>query len=68
MASITKNRNFFKWSKLLYFKPESAFWPFEEISIFSNGGHLGYRTADGHNFERGPPKDHFSKVWLRLAQ
>jgi hypothetical protein len=23
--------------------------------------------ADGHNFERGPPKDHFSKVWLRLA-
>jgi hypothetical protein len=24
--------------------------------------------ADGHNFERGPSKDHFSKVWLRLAQ
>jgi hypothetical protein len=61
MAAITKNRNFFKWSKLLYFKPESAqiyssnvgtfwlkieqFWPFEEISIFSNGGHLGYRTV-----------------------
>jgi hypothetical protein len=21
------------------------FWPFEEISIFSYGGHLGYRTA-----------------------
>ena len=21
------------------------FWPFEEVSIFSNGGHLGYRTA-----------------------
>jgi hypothetical protein len=21
------------------------FWPFEEISFFSNGGHLGYRTA-----------------------
>jgi hypothetical protein len=21
------------------------FWPFEEISIFSNGGHIGYRTA-----------------------
>jgi hypothetical protein len=20
-------------------------WPFEEISIFSNGGHPGYRTA-----------------------
>jgi hypothetical protein len=24
--------------------------------------------ADGHNFERGPIKDHFSKVCLRLAQ
>jgi hypothetical protein len=21
------------------------FWPFEEISIYSNGGHLGYKTA-----------------------
>jgi hypothetical protein len=21
------------------------FWPFEEISIFCNGGHLGYKTA-----------------------
>jgi hypothetical protein len=20
-------------------------WPFEEISVFSHGGHLGYRTA-----------------------
>jgi hypothetical protein len=24
MATITKNRNFFKWPTLLYFKPESA--------------------------------------------
>jgi hypothetical protein len=22
-----------------------TFWPIEEISIFSHGGHLGYRTA-----------------------
>jgi hypothetical protein len=29
MAAITKNRNFFK----------------EEISIISNGGHLGYKTV-----------------------
>jgi hypothetical protein len=21
------------------------FWPFKDISIFSNGGHLGYRTV-----------------------
>jgi hypothetical protein len=41
MAAITKNRNFFKWPKLLYFKPES---------------------------KSGSPKDHFSKVWLKLAQ
>jgi hypothetical protein len=24
--------------------------------------------TDGHNFERGPSKDHFSTVWLKLAQ
>ena len=24
MATMTKNRNFFKWPKLLYFKPESG--------------------------------------------
>jgi hypothetical protein len=24
--------------------------------------------TDGHNFQRGPPKIHFSKVWLKLAQ
>jgi hypothetical protein len=24
MAAITKNRNFFKWPKLLYFMPECA--------------------------------------------
>jgi hypothetical protein len=24
IAAITKNRNFFKWPKVLYFKPESA--------------------------------------------
>jgi hypothetical protein len=29
---------------ILRWSPEQ-FWPFEEISIFSNGGHLGYRTA-----------------------
>ena len=29
------------------------FWPFEEISIFSNGGHLGYRTALTDTILRG---------------
>jgi hypothetical protein len=27
------------------------FWPFEEISIFSNGGHLGYRTENRNFFK-----------------
>jgi hypothetical protein len=29
------------------------FWAFEEISIFSNGGHLGYRTALTDTFLKG---------------
>jgi hypothetical protein len=29
------------------------FWPFEEIYIFSNGGHLGYRTALTDTILRG---------------
>jgi hypothetical protein len=29
------------------------FWPFEEISIFSNGSHLGYRTALTDTFLKG---------------
>jgi hypothetical protein len=31
--------------KVPKFDKIEQFWPFEEISIFSNGGHLGYRTA-----------------------
>jgi hypothetical protein len=40
------------------------FWPFEEISIFSNGGHLGYRTALMDNFERGSSVVNFFKNLL----
>jgi hypothetical protein len=36
--------------------------------FFMNFELLPIDGADGHNFERGPPKDHFSKIWLRLAQ
>jgi hypothetical protein len=28
-----------------FFLKIEQFWPFEEISIFSNGSHLGYSTA-----------------------
>jgi hypothetical protein len=38
------------------------FMNFELLPILTDYG------ADGHNFKRGPPKDHFSKVWLKLAQ
>ena len=29
------------------------FWPFEEFFIFSNGGHLGYRTALTYKILKG---------------
>jgi hypothetical protein len=50
------NQTLLKWSlggplsklcpsaRTFWLKIEQS-WPFEEISIFSNGGHLGYRTA-----------------------
>jgi hypothetical protein len=48
-----KSRNMFKSSSLCFNSSNlgtfwlkiEQFWPFEEISIFSNGGHPGYRTA-----------------------
>jgi hypothetical protein len=42
--------------------------PFEEISIFSNGGHLGYRTAMTDTILKGDHLRIISAVWLRLAQ
>jgi hypothetical protein len=35
MAAITKNRNFFKWPKLLYFKPESDAYT---VQIWAHSG------------------------------
>jgi hypothetical protein len=37
------------------------FWPFEEISIFSNGGHLGYRTALTDTIFKG---DHLISIMM----
>jgi hypothetical protein len=42
-----------RWSSLCLYSSNvgtfwlkiKQFWPFEDISIFSHGGHLGYRTA-----------------------
>ena len=38
------------------------FWPFEEIDIFSDGGHLGYRTALTDTILKGDhPKNNSAK-------
>jgi hypothetical protein len=39
--------NYELWLKI------EQFWPFEEISILSYGGHLGYRTALTDIFLKG---------------
>jgi hypothetical protein len=44
------------------------FWPFEEISIFSNGGHLGFRTVLTDTILKGDHLRIISAVWWRLAQ
>jgi hypothetical protein len=40
------------------------FWPFEEISIFSNGGHLGYRTVLTDTILKG---DHLRIIQTKLG-
>jgi hypothetical protein len=46
MAAITKNRNFFKWPKLLYFSQKvPKFELYKHNDELLNIGHLGYRTA-----------------------
>jgi hypothetical protein len=41
------------------------FWPFEEISIFCNGGHLGYRTALMDTILKGTIPARFGLIWFR---
>jgi hypothetical protein len=44
------------------------FWPFEKKIYFWKWGPLWIQDGTGgHKFERGPTKDHFSRVWLRLS-
>jgi hypothetical protein len=40
------------------------FWPFEEISIFSNGRHLGYRTVLTDTILKG---DHLRIISTRFG-
>jgi hypothetical protein len=76
MAAITKNRNYFKWPKLLYCKPESWDW----LSSFRGEDFFFISSPfflflvwwpswlevgiTGHKFGREPSKDHSTKVWL----
>jgi hypothetical protein len=44
---MLKNSSLYLYSSNLgtFWLKIEQFWPFEEISIFCNGGYLGYRTA-----------------------
>jgi hypothetical protein len=39
------------------------FWPFEEVSIFSNGSHLGYKTSRTDKFLKG---DELFNIYYRI--
>jgi hypothetical protein len=43
------------------------FWPFVEISIFSNGGHLGYRTALTDSILKGTTQGSFQQSLVEIG-
>ena len=43
------------------------FWPFWEISIFSNGGHLGYRTALTDTILKGTTQGSFQQSLVEIG-
>ena len=43
------------------------FWPFEKISIFSNGGHLGYRTALTNTILKGDHPGSFQQSLVEIG-
>jgi hypothetical protein len=40
------------------------FWPFEEISILSNGGHLGWRAGLSDTILKGSHPARFGLIWF----
>ena len=43
------------------------FWPFEEISIFSNGGHLGYKTVLTDKILKGATQGSFQQSLVEIG-
>jgi hypothetical protein len=43
------------------------FWPFEEISIFSNSSHLGYRTALTNTNLKGTTQGSFQQSLVEIG-
>ena len=43
------------------------FWPFEEISIFSHGGHLGYRKALTNTILKGDTQGSFQQSLVEIG-
>jgi hypothetical protein len=43
------------------------FWPFEEIYIFSHGGHLGYRTALTDTILKGTTQGSFQQSLVEIG-
>ena len=41
------------------------FWPFEEISIFNNSGHLEWRAGLSDTILKGTHPARFGLIWLR---
>jgi hypothetical protein len=44
------------------------FWPFEEIFIFSHGGHLGYRTALRDTILKGTTQGSYQQRLCKLEK
>jgi hypothetical protein len=67
MAAITKNRNLslclYSSNFGIFWLKIEPFWPFEEISIFSNGGHLGYKTVLTDTILKG---DHLFNIYYGI--
>ena len=43
------------------------FWPFEEVSIFSNGSHLGYKTSRTDKFLKGITQGSFQQSLVEIG-